>query len=131
MGGGNYNTTKTINSIGVPVCFRVNMGKKVKFFVEAGTFFDLYIFGREKGRFKVVLYSPTDSTRKIDRPFDRKILYKMPNFGIQGGIGLRVPIQKHEILFKGDYKWGIRNLIGYDAFRYGYWRFSIGFKASL
>jgi len=133
FGGGNYNTTYTINNISVPVCFRVNIGQKVKFFVEAGTFFDLAIFGREKGTYKVILNNPIDSTTtKIDRPFDNKIAYKMPNFGIQGGIGLRIPIKQYEILLKGDYKWGMRNLIDnyYGIIRNRYWRFSVGFKAN-
>jgi len=130
-GGGNYNTTYDINNIGIPVCLRVNMGKKIKFFIEAGAFFDLAVFGREKGTYKVVIINPIDSTTtKIDRTFNSKISYKMPNFGIQGGIGLRIPIQKYEILLKGDYKWGMRNLIDnyYGIIRDRYWRFSVGFK---
>ena len=129
-GGGNYNTTHTLNNIGIPVSFRVNMGKKAIFFIEAGVFFDLAIFGREKGTYKVVLNNPIDSTAtKVDRSFNENISYKMPNFGLLGGIGLRIPIQKWEIILKGDYRWGIRNLNTESGDIYNrYWRFSVGFK---
>ena len=127
--GGNYNTTYTINNIGIPVSFRVNMGKKAIFFMEAGVFFDLFTFGREKGTSKVYLNN-IDSTN-IDRSgsFDNKIFYKMPNVGLLGGLGLRIPIQKWEIILRGDYKWGFRNLIDIEGYVYSrYWRFSVGFK---
>jgi len=131
-GGGNYKTTYTINNIGIPVCFRVNMGRKVIFFVEAGTFFDIN-FGSEKGTFKITINNPIDSTTtKIEEQFNNKKIFRSPNLGVQGGIGLRVPVGKHEILFKGDYKFGVRNLIDsyYGVIRNQYWRFSVGFKAN-
>ena len=127
--GGNYNTTYTIKNIGIPVSFRVNMGKKAIFFMEAGVFFDLFTFGREEGSYKVYLNSIDSTTTKIDRSFDNKMFYKMPNVGLLGGLGLRIPIQKWEIILRGDYKWGFRNLIDIEGYVYSkYWRFSVGFK---
>jgi hypothetical protein len=128
-GAGNYNTTYGINNIGIPVSFRVNMGKKAIFFIETGVFFDLFIFGREQGTYKVFLNTVDSTTTNIDRSFENKIFYKMPNFGLLGGIGLRIPIQKWEIILKGDYKWGIRDLTDIEGYVYSkYWRFSVGFK---
>jgi len=128
-----YNTTYNINNIGIPVCFRVNMGKKVFFFVEAGTFVDFAISRREKGMYHIIYFPYTTNSEMPDRPFDNKISFRTPDFGLQGGIGLRIPIhQKYEILIKGDYKWCITNLINnyYDSIRNKYWRFSVGFKTS-
>lgn len=129
-GSKNYNVTYSINNFGIPVCFRVNIGQKVRFFVEAGAFFDFIILGREKGTNETVIYNPIDSTRQqYDGPINNKASYNVPNFGIQGGVGLRIPVQKHEILLKGDYKWGVRNLNDHPEYIYSrYWRLSIGFK---
>jgi hypothetical protein len=106
-----YDVIYSMNNIGIPVFLRVNIGKKVIFFTEAGAFFDFIIFSKEKK-------------------------YKMPNFGPLVGIGLRIPIQKYEILLKVDYKWGIRNLdlakqnhLHKNYIRNCYWRVSVGFKA--
>ncbi|MDL2296857.1 PorT family protein [Bacteroidales bacterium OttesenSCG-928-C03] len=131
-GGGNYNTTYSINNIGIPVCFRVNMGKKVIFFIEAGAFFDFAIWGKGDGTYKLVRYNLDSTITRIEKPFNDKVSYKAPNVGIQGGVGLRIPVQKHEILIKGDYKWGIRKLIdSYSTYIHNsYWRFSAGFRAN-
>ena len=129
----NYNTTYTLNYIDLPVSFRVNTGQKIKFFIETGVYIDMYLLGREKGRYKTIQFVFEDSTYHVSEgEFDRKIRRCMvPNFGIQGGLGLRIPIQKHEILLKGDYKWGIISVIRYNDFLYNrYWRFSIGWKAN-
>ncbi|MDL2230970.1 PorT family protein [Bacteroidales bacterium OttesenSCG-928-L19] len=127
-----YNTTYSMNNIGVPVCIRINMGKKVIFFVEAGAFFDLAIWGKGEGIFKSVKQYPDDGTvTMIEKPFAEKVSYRIPNIGLQGGVGLRIPIiQKWEILLKGDYKWGIRNLVDpyYGTLYNRYWRFSAGFR---
>ena len=130
--GGGYNDVfNTINNIGFPVSFRVNMGKKAIFFIEAGVFLDLIIFGREKSAGGGVSYIIDSTiTNKVFSPFNEIKHYKMPNFGLLGGVGLRIPIQKWEIILKGDYKWGVRDLEqSYRNPVYSrYWRFSAGFK---
>ena len=99
--GNDYNVTYKINNFGLPVCFRVNMGQKIKFFLETGAFVDL--------------------------PVNYEV-----NLGISGGVGLRIPVKKHEILLKGDYKWGMRAIYSYqDSIYNRYWRFIIGFKLNL
>jgi len=38
---------------------------------------------------------------------NKKTIYMhKPDFGFSGGIGLRIPVKKYEILIKGDYKSG-------------------------
>jgi len=108
-----------INRLGIPAYFRVNMGKKVKFFIEAGAFCDFIVFAIEKQEQK-------DVGNKIIHYFEK------PDFGISGGIGLRIPIQKYEILLKGDYKWGMKHLFhfSYLSVHNQYFRFTLGFKAN-
>jgi len=104
--------------IGIPVNARVNFGKKVKFFIEAGAFFD-----------PVIIEKRTFIEHEISRP-EKSIYMHKPDFGISGGIGMRIPVKKYEILIKCDYKWGMRNLFDSSniaAFN-KYWRIGVGFK---
>jgi len=104
----------------IPIYFRVNFGKKVKFFIEPGIFCDLIIFSRVK-------YLPYYSNEAIDIYFDK------PDFGVSGGIGLRIPINKYEILIKGNYKWGMKYLFNnsfYNNYNQ-YFRITVGFKANI
>jgi len=110
--------TKSVNHfIGIPVSCRVNMGKKVKFFVEAGAFFDPLVIERTKPIYE-------NSTLK------KETLIRKPNFGISGGIGLRIPVKKYEILVKSDYKWSFGNIFDRSliAQKNSCWRFAVGFK---
>jgi len=115
---GNFNHYNSF--FGIPLLFRVNFGKKVKFFIEPGIFCDLIIFSRVKYR----LYN---SNEMIELYFDK------PDFGVSGGIGLRIPINKYEILLKGNYKWGMKYLFNnsfYNSYNQ-YFRISVGFKANI
>jgi hypothetical protein len=111
-----YGSKSLYNYIGIPVNVRVNLGKKVKFFVEAGAFFDPIVFER-------IIEEYITITEKT------VYMYK-PDFGISGGVGLRIPIKKYEILVKSDYKWGLRSIFDRSsvAFYNRYWRLAVGFK---
>ena len=51
------------------------------------------------------------------------------NFGVSLGLGLRIPIKKHELILKPDYKLGIRNLSPFlSVFDNSYFRFSVGIR---
>jgi hypothetical protein len=112
---------KSHHYMGIPAYFRVNMGKKVKFFIEAGTFLDFIVFE------KVI-------QMQYDVGIDDKTMHYFykPDFGISGGIGLRIPVKNYEILVKSDYKWGMRRFLtisditGFNR----YFRFTVGFKAN-
>ncbi|MCL2289431.1 MAG: PorT family protein, partial [Bacteroidetes bacterium] len=110
--GGHY------HYIGIPINVRVNFGKKVKFFIEAGAFFDPLVLEKRKPIEKDI--STTEKT----------IYVYNPDFGISGGVGLRIPVKKYEILIKSDYKSGMRHLFDYSFItRFNsYWRFAVGFK---
>ena len=117
------NSEIVMNYLGIPAYFRYNMGEKVKFFIEAGAFCDFIVLVRSKN----TITNPINMGNIIENGFDK------PDFGISGGIGLRIPIQKYEILLKGDYKWGIRHKFPhFSSFSYHnqYFRFTVGFKAN-
>jgi len=112
--GGHY------HYIGIPANARVNFGKKVKFFIEAGVFFDPIVI--EKRR-----------THEQNISTSRKTTYiHKPDFGISGGIGLRIPIKEYELLLKSDYKWGMKHLYDFSliAGYNNYLRFTVGFKVN-
>jgi len=106
-----------LNYVGIPVNVRVNLGKKVKFFIEVGNFFEPIIF--EKRIFF-----------EKEKPKTEKSVYMCgPDFGFSGGIGLRIPVNKYELLLKSDYKTGIRSLFHLPrTTSNGFLRFAVGFK---
>jgi len=104
--------------IGIPVNARVNFGKKVKFFIEAGGFFDPIVI--EKRIFA-----------KHEIPANKKTVFiHKPDFGFSGGVGLRIPIKKHEFLIKIDHKLTMRRFFDFSrtADLNGLWRIGVGFK---
>jgi len=105
--------------VSIPVNARVNFGKKVKFFIEAGAFFDPVVYGK-------IIFLDESLISLID---DTGYLFK-PDFGISCGVGLRIPVNKFEIIIKSDYKLGIRGLVEFCpiAICNNYWRFAVGFK---
>jgi len=107
-----------LHFVGIPVNARVNFGKNVKFFIEAGVFFDPVVLEKQ-----IFLEKENSKTEKT------VYMYK-PDFGLSGGIGLRIPVKKYELLIKSDYKWGMGSLVQFcPAARYNkYWRFAVGFK---
>lgn len=109
-----YDVTYNLDNLGIPIYFRVNMGKKANFFLECGGFGE-FIFSSAK-----------EGSERLSRTIESMCLV---NCGISSGLGLRIPIDRYEILIKGDYKWGIRNTMGYHNDLYNrYWRLTVGFK---
>jgi len=104
--------------IGIPANVRVNFGKKVKFFIEAGAFFDPLVIEKR------IFVEQEISTNK------KTIYMHKPDFGFSGGVGLRIPVKKYEILIKSDYKLGMSRFFDFSRIYYfnGYWRFGVGFK---
>jgi len=115
----NTNNPIYYNNIGIPAYFRVNMGKKVKFFIDVGTFVDFIVMERIK-----LLPNEKNMNNKLVHNIHK------PDFGISGGIGLRIPIKEYELLLKSDYKWGMKHLYDFSlvASYNHYLRFTVGFK---
>jgi outer membrane protein assembly factor BamA len=104
----------TLNNLSVPLNFRVNFGKNNKVFFETGLFLDLIFGSQRKG--KIHTYAPDENnviTYKVS-DFEENARLSTLNYGIAGGIGLRVPFDKFEMIIKADYKLGIREL---DSFK--------------
>jgi len=132
--GYEYHYVNTKNYISIPIYFRVNFGKKIKLFIEPGIFFDPFVFGREKSYFK-------ESTSGMKNTSNKIKLY-MPDFGISGGVGMRIPIKQYEILLKCDYRYGLRKIFDFSttnkhfnqfpmiSLYNQYIRFTVGFKFS-
>ena len=115
--------TDFYNYIGIPINCRVNFGKKVKFFIEAGGFFDAVVFETLKS----LKYGNKWEKENIVTTYK----FHKPDFGFSGGIGLRIPIKKYEIFIKSDYKNGLRcfyKVYGAIHSVNRYWRVAVGFK---
>ena len=106
------NLTYYINSVSIPILARLNMGHKTKLFIETGLFLDLNINGKRKGTMET--YLPNQSNQIEYKKFDinEKANISSPNFGPSLGIGLKIPILKHELIIKTDCKLGLRALDG-------------------
>jgi hypothetical protein len=73
-------------------------------------------------------YSPTQGTEITSHEKLDADLHSF-NFGASLGLGLRIPIKKHELILKPDYKLGIRNLSPTQSvFDNSYFRFSAGIR---
>lgn len=97
-----YLTDVVINtsSISIPLLTRVNIGHKTKFFFEGGIFLDIVTSGL--GRI---------------------------NFGPSYGVGVKIPMSKHELIIKWDYKYGLNYWdYGYEAITNRYVRLQLGYR---
>jgi len=118
-----------LNNLSVPLNFRLNFGKNSRFFLETGAFVDLILSSQRKG--KIHTYAPDENniiTYKVS-DFKENARLSPINYGIVSGIGLRVPFDKFELVFKPDYKLGLHEL---DSFKTSilnsYFRLNIGIK---
>lgn len=120
------------NSISIPLMVRLNLGKKTKLYFETGVFLDLNYSARRKGIMHT--YNPTQNNQwvYVEYNFNEKTGVSKLNFGPSIGTGLKIPILKHELIFKIDYKFGIIPLVGSepggDPIINSYLRLMLGFK---
>jgi hypothetical protein len=119
--------TYHLNYISIPLGLRMNIGKKVKFFIETGGYADLIISSNRKGTEHT--YYPDSSNHEVYKDF--KIDEKAgcsSSFGVYFGIGLRIPISKFELIIKPDYKFGLNLYLDMDQVYSRYVRLTVGFK---
>lgn len=131
--GGHFSGDKDVKlsmgSLSAPLAARINFGKKIKFFIEPGTFLDLPICSRAKG---------TRITYNIDQDWHFIGLDTTEyagkgagflNYGFSLGMGLRIPVKKYELFIKTDYKYGFnKGNYGYEEISNCYLRLALGFK---
>jgi hypothetical protein len=120
--------TYNMNIISFPVGIRLNVGNKVKVFLQAGGYADLMIKSSSKGTMHTYLPDQNGIVEYKDFPFDGKA--KLSNtMGLYSGVGIRIPVSLFELVIKSDYKYGFNDLYSnLDVIYNRYWRISIGIK---
>ena len=114
------NVNYCLNDLSIPIAVRLNFGNKTKLFVVFGPYLDISIASRKKG----TRHMGNDITKYVD-----DVKEGFGNVGPYLGVGLRIPIAKHELVLKCDYKYGLfRTEDGYDYYSNRYYRLTIGFK---
>lgn len=99
-----------LNYITVPVTARINFGEinkashAPKFFLDLGLFVDVTCGSKREGTY--VINSPEISDTL---GFKEKYNSKKPNFGFNGGMGLRIPVKFKFLIVKADYRLGFIN----------------------
>jgi hypothetical protein len=117
-----------MNIISFPVGLRVNMGSKIKLFIEGGAYADLMIKATRKGTLHTYNPHVNDSIAYKDIPIDEKADLSSV-IGLYTGLGVRIPVSAFELVIKGDYKYGLKELYSYfESINNTYWRISIGIK---
>ncbi len=129
-GHNGYSTdvTFSINTFSIPAMARINFGKKIKIFFEAGGFADLNLNCSSSGTSHIYVNQNNNMVLETAK-FNKNIGITGLNYGIGFGTGCRIPIAKYEMIFKIDYKHGIENLSDYMESLYNrYIRISIGIE---
>jgi hypothetical protein len=99
--------TYHINSLSVPIGLRVNIGKKTKYFIEAGGFGDFTLYSSEKGT--GYSYPPDSNYHYTEFQIDEKAGLDS-SFGVYLGLGVRIPVSKFDLVIKSDYKVGLNEI---------------------
>lgn len=101
---------------------RFMMGKKIKPFIELGTFLDLIIGSRREG----MMHTYFPGTVYKDFSFNENAGLSSHNYGLSGGIGIKIPVDNREVTFKSDYKIGFQELNSSEMYFYmRYFRLAI------
>lgn len=99
-----------LNYITVPVTARIHLGEinkashAPKFFFDLGLFVDVTCGSKREGT--LIVNSPEISDTL---GFNEKYNSKVPNFGFNGGMGLKIPVKFKHIIIKSDYRLGFIN----------------------
>ncbi len=120
--------TYHINCLSVPLGIRINIGNKIKFFIETGGYADLIVYSNRKGTLHT--FSVDENNLLVDEESQINEKANLSNaFGAYLGVGVRIPISKYELIIKPDYKFGINALYSYqDQIFNRYLRLAIGLK---
>ncbi len=120
--------TYHLNMVSFPVGARLNVGKKIKFFIDAGGFADLMIKSTREGFMHT--YFPDENNQVVTKTFPIDEKAKLSSYmGVYSGLGIRIPVSGFELVIKGDYKLGLQELYSYmDSIENIYWRISVGIR---
>lgn len=107
------NMTYKLNYLTVPVTARIHLGDindlnkpshAPKFFFDLGLYLDVTCGSKREGT--LVVYSPELSDTLS---FNEKYNSKLPNLGVNAGMGIRIPVKFKYIIIKADYRLGLIN----------------------
>lgn len=107
------NMKYSLNYLTVPVTARIHLGDindlnkashAPKFFFDLGLYVDVTCGTKREGT--LVLYSPEISDTLS---FEEKYNSKVPNFGVNGGMGIKIPVKFKYLIIKADYRLGLIN----------------------
>ena len=120
-GHNNYDEDMTfhIHAASLPGSCRFSVGKKVKYFLEAGIFFEFPIIYQETGYKDIGDHSIKTSVVNIE----------LPNVGSSFGMGVRIPMKSIEWIVRADYK--VRMAVVADSdddLRPSYYRLGLGIR---
>lgn len=120
--------TYHLNIASFPLGARLNIGKKIRFFIEAGGYADLVVKSTRKGIMHT--YFPDENGQVVNKTFPIDEKAKLSSvMGVYSGLGIRIPVSTFEMVIKGDYKLGLQDLYSYmDSITNTYWRISIGIR---
>ena len=102
-----------LNYLSVPVTARIHLGDiddlnkpshAPKFFFDLGLYVDVTCGTKREGT--LVVYSPDISDTLS---FTEKYNSKVPNLGVNAGMGIRIPVKFKYIIIKADYRHGLIN----------------------
>ena len=125
----NYDVTYISRYISFPLSCRYNIGQKIKLFIEGGAFADLAVGGRHHGTQHSIIPEENGQFKTTIIDFDHR--GGLPSsYGVFGGIGVKVPLSRFQIIIRPEYKIGLNEwLINYQEYYNKYFRLSIGIKA--
>lgn len=97
------NTILSKTCMSIPAGIRINMGKKIHGFLEAGLFYDQYIYGRQKG--VSVSDIPDANGNRVHKESIYDHRAELNNtFGVYAGMGIRFSVAKFDLILKPDFK---------------------------
>jgi hypothetical protein len=120
--------TYHLNMASFPLGGRLNIGGKIKLFIEAGGYADLMLKSTRTGFMQT--YFPDENGQIVNKtyPIDEKAKLSSV-MGVYSGLGIRIPVSTFEVVIKGDYKLGLQDLYSYvDSITNTYWRISVGIR---
>ena len=100
--------TYNINSLSFPVEMRYNIGKKIRWFFAVGAFFEVTVGGNNKGTLHSYSLHDSTFTLTIEDYKYKNIGGGIVDLGFSCGTGLKIPVSKHKLIIKPDFKYGLK-----------------------
>lgn len=107
MDGSHYSFKENVNynlhKFSFPIGIQTNIGEKIRFIFQLGGFLDVPFLSYARG-FETLYYPIPEDKPKL---FETKRVMKGVDLGVYGGMGVLIPISKHNVIIKLIYKFGM------------------------